>query len=260
MTSWTYGGTALTTYGRVTLFSDSYDFIERRNENILLPFQHGRSFVEKYFEERILSFVIKYQGATFGALETINDSLKQKLSPRTLQTLAQTREDTTVRNVQAIVDRPLQMDLSHGNNIALFVVEFTLPFPFFRLSTEITSNETTINASPKAMVVTNPGTVEERDATIVLTGPLLNTVITNSTNGNTLTYTGTIASPRIVTIQKSGNEWIATNDLGTNVIGNITHTGASTMMVFDPGTNNLSITDGTATTGKVRVRFYAPFI
>lgn len=260
MTTWTFGGTALSNYGRVLLFNDNYDIADRRGGNILLPFQHGQQFAEKYFDERRLTFTIKYQGASYTALETANDSLKALIAPRTQQTLAQTREDTTVRNISAVVNRPLQMDLSNGNRTAFFIVEFTCAFPFFRLSTPVSSNIITVNASPKAWTVTNPGTVEELDAKIVLTGPLSSPVITNSTNGYTLTYSGVIASPRVVTIQKSGKEWIATTDLGVNVIANVTHTGGSTFMKFDVGTNTMSITDSTHTTGTIEAIFNAPFL
>lgn len=257
---WSFGGTALSTYGKVTLINDSYDMPERRGENQLLPFRHGKRFVEKYFDERILTFGIAINAASATTLESTLDDLRKKLSPRTQQTLSWTREDGTIRTALASVNRPLEVDRS-GSKIVLAIIEFVLPFPFFRLSTEIANNETTINANPKAMTVTNPGTVEERDATIVLTGPLLNTVITNSTNGCVLTYTGTIASPRVVTISISATgEVVATDDLGANKIGNLTHSGASAMMVFDVGDNILSIADGTATTGKVRVRFNAPFM
>jgi hypothetical protein len=165
-----------------------------------------------------------------------------------------------VRNAYATVNRPLEVQRV-TNTFARIVVEFTLCQPFFRLSTAITDNTTTIDSDPKAMVVANPGTIEERDATIILTGPLANTVITNSTNGCTLTYTGTIASPRVVTISTaSTGEYVATNDLGANVIGNVSHTGASALMVFNTGNNTLSIADDTHTTGTVQVTFNAPFL
>ena len=259
-TVWTFGGTALTTYGKVNHFNDNYDLPMRRGSDIILPYQPGQMFVPKQFDSRKLLFTIKYQGASYSALETNNDSLKQLLAVRTEQTLSQTREDATVRTIQATVNRPLQIDLSNGNKTAFYVIEFVCAFPYFRLSTAIADNTTTINANPKAMTVTNPGTVDEQDATIIWTGPLSNTVITNSTNGYTLTYTGTIASPRVVTIQKSGREWTATTDLGANVISNISHSGGSSYMRFEAGTNTLSIADSTHSTGTVKVSFNAPFI
>lgn len=260
MTSWTFGGTGLSSFGKVTLLNDYLDLAPRRGENQTVPFRHGRRFVPKYYDERTLVFGIAVIGATAAALETAIDNMKKLFAVKTEQVLAQTMEDTTVRNAYATVNRKLEVQ-RRSNLIALTTVEFVLSNPIFRLSTAIADNTTTINANPKAMTVTNPGTIEERDATIILTGPLSNTVITNSTNGCTLTYTGTIASPRVVTISTAATgEYVATNDLGTNVIGNITHSGASALMVFNTGNNSLSIADDTHTTGTVKVSFYAPFL
>lgn len=260
MTTWIFGGTALSSFGKVTLINDYLDFVERRGENIIVPYQHGRVFVEKYFDERKLSFGIAVVGTSASDLETKMDTMRALFAPRTQQTLAMTREDTTVRNAQATVDKALGVERL-SDKIARVVVDFTMPSPFFRLSTAIADNTTTINANPTAMVFSNPGTVEERNPTITLTGPLSNTVITNSTNGCVLTYTGTIASPRVVTITtNSQGEYIATNDLGTNVIGNITHSGSAALMVLNVGSNTLSIADDTHTTGAVKISFYAPFL
>lgn len=260
MTSWTFGGTALSSFGKVTLLNDYLDIATRRGENQTIPFRHGRRFVQKYYDERILVFGIHVIGATATALEASIDTMKGLFGVKTEQVLAQTMEDATVRNAYATVNRRMEVQ-RRSNLIASTTVEFLLSSPLFRLSTAIADNTTTINASPKAMTVTNPGTIEERDATIILTGPLSNTVITNSTNGCVLTYTGTIASPRVVTISTAATgEYVATDDLGANKITNITHSGASALMVFDKGANSLSITDGTATTGTVKVTFYAPFL
>jgi tail protein len=256
---WSFGGTALTTYGKVTLINDYLDIPERRGENQLIPFRHGKIFVPKYYDERKMVFGIAIQAASALALESTIDALKAKIAPRTEQTLSNIREDGTIRTVPASVETPMQIE-RYGSNKALLTIEFSLAFPLFRLSTAITDNTTTINANPKAMTVTNPGTIEERDATIIMTGPLSNTVMTNSINGCILTYTGTIASPRVVTIQTVNGEYVATTDLGVSVIGNITHAGAAALMVFDVGSNPLSIADGTHTTGTVKVSFNAPYL
>ena len=259
MTSWTFGGTALTSFGKVTLLNDYLDTVEKRGDNITIAFRHGAEFVEKYYGERNMTFGIAITAATATALETVFDNMRKLFSVRTQQVLAMTMEDSTVRNINASVGRIMEVSRLTGT-LAKVVISFSMPRPFWRLSTAIADNTTTIDANPKAMVVTNPGTIEERDATIILTGPLSNTVITNSTNGCTLTYTGTIASPRVVTISTVNGQYVATNDLGTNVIGNVTHSGAPALMVFDTGANTLSIADATHTTGTVKVSFYAPYL
>lgn len=258
--TWTFGGTALTSLGKVTLIDDYLDAPNRRGDNQTIPFRHGAIFAKKYYDQRKLTFGITVITASATALETAFDTMRALFGKQAQQTLEMTREDSSVRNASATVDSSMNVK-RFSDRIARVTVEFTLTSPFFRLSTVIADNTTVIDASPHAMTVTNPGTIEERDATIILTGPLQNTVITNSTNGNTLTYTGTIASPRVVTIStNSTGEYVATNDLAANVIGNITHTGASALMVFNAGGNTLSITDATATTGSVKVSFYAPYL
>jgi hypothetical protein len=248
MTTWSYGGVALSSYGKVTMIDDDLDIAERRGNNIQIPYQHGTSFVKKFYDERKISFGVAIHAATAGALEILLDSLKSSLGLGTLQVLSQTREDSTVKRESAIFLR--------------CVIEFTLPFPFFRLSTSIADNTTIINANPKAMTVTNPGGVEEVHPTIILTGPLQNTVITNSTNGCILTYTGTIASPRIVTISydTTNRNWIASDDLAANKIALLTHSGDGGLFKLDKGVNTLSIADSTHTTGTVKITFKAPYL
>jgi phage-related protein len=260
MTTWTYGGTALSSLGKVTLINDYLDIASRRGDNITIPFRHGSIFTQKYYDQRTLSFGIAVTASSAANLESTFDTMRALFAPMTQQTLAMTLESAAVRNISATVDRPIQVERV-TNTFARVVVEFTCTEPFWRLSTVIADNTTTINASPKAMVVANPGTAIETNPTIILTGPLSNTVITNSTTGSVLTYTGTIASPRVVTIVRSSTgEYTATNDLAANVIANVTHSGTPEFMRLNPGNNSLSIADDTATTGTVKMSFYAPFL
>jgi len=259
MTTFSFGGTDLSTFGNITMIDSYLDIPERRGNNRKIAFRHGTLDVNKYYDEREISFGIAIKENTLSALETKLKAMQLLFSPMQAQTLSITYEDGTTKTVLARVEKQLQV--RRIQTMARVVVDFMMATPFFRLSTAIADNTTTINANPKAMTVTNPGTIEERDATIILTGPLSNTVITNSTNGCVLTYTGTIASPRVVTIStNSTGEYVATNDLGTNVIGNITHSGASALMVFNTGDNTLSIADATHTTGTVKVTFSAPYL
>lgn len=257
---WSYGGTLLSSFGRVTQINDYLDMPERRGENILIPFRDGTRFAQKYYGERKMVFGMAIMAANATALESTMDALRAKLAPRTEQVLSCTREDTTIRTAMASVNAPLQVQ-RRGSKTALIVVEFELTSPFFRLSTAIADNSVTINASPKGMTVTNPGTAPESEATIILTGPLTNVVITNTTTGTILTYMGAIASPRVVTISRSSTgEYVATTDLGVNVLSNVSHSGSSALLTFNPGANTLSITSDVATTGVVRITFNAPFL
>jgi hypothetical protein len=259
--TWTFGGTNLSsTYGNITVLDDSLDIPDARGSNIVIPYKHGTIHVNKYFDERIIAFGIAIAKANSAAIDAAIDSLHTLIGPRQQQVLSHTREDTTVRTALACVEKNLQVKRI-GDRLVRVVVEFTLAQPFFRLSTIIADNTTTINASPKAMVVTNPGTVEERDPVILLSGPLTNVTITNSTNGAILTYTGVIDAGETVTIQTSASgEYTATHSVDGDVIGNVTHSGAPALMVFNIGVNTLSITSSVTTTGTVKASFYAPFL
>ena len=258
MSSWKYGSYDLSSFGVVTLIDDSFDIPERRGRNQVIPFRHGTRYVEKYFDERVLTFGLAITTNTPAELESLMEELQALLAVRGEQTLTRILQNGEIRTAQASVEKPMQVSRPAPWS-AKATVEFTLSFPFFRSSSLIPDNTTTIDADPKAMTVTNPGKVEERDPIITLTGPLQNTVITNSRNGCILTYTGTIASPRVVTIQTVDGEFVATDDLGANKIGNITHQGASALMVIEPGVNTLSIEDDTHTTGTVKISFYPPY-
>ena len=260
MTSFSFGGTTLASIGIVTVIDDYLSTPLRRGSDQQIPFSDGQNFVTKYYDERILSFGITIVQSSAANLESTMETFRKLISPHTQQTLAMTMQSGAVRNIQAIVEKALQVKrITPG--IAQIVVEFVCSSPYWLNSTVIADNTTTINANPTAMTVTNPGTVDCRIPTLILTGPLSNTVITNSTNGLVLTYTGTIASPRVVTIQvNTTGEWKCTDDLSNNLIGNLSHSGDVTLMSFIPGANTLSIADSTHSTGTVKASFYAPYL
>jgi hypothetical protein len=258
MSSWNFRGTALDDLGIVTQVSDSLMMPARRGDNVLIPFLDGRVFVEKQFDQRPMMLGLEIVEDTRTALESKMDVVKALFGKRSLGTLTQTLEDLSVRSCQA--EYAGDLNLTPVSPLCVrMVLEFMMPDPFFR-GVVLFSDTTVIDASPKAYTITNDGTADERNPTIVLTGPLSNTVITNVTNGCVLTYTGTIASPRVVTIRKIGIDYVATDDLGTNVIGNVAHEPYAAFFVVDAGDNDLSVVDGTHTTGSVKVEFYPPYL
>ena len=255
------GSTALTTFGKVTLIDDYLSTPERRGNNQDIPFRHGRVFVQKFYDERVMTFGIAMVGASAAALETSLNTLRALLAPLYQQTLSMVMEDATTRAVSASVDRAMDVDRV-APHIAKVMIEFRLASPFWRLSSAIADNTTIIDASPHAMTVTNPGTVQERDPTITIDGPFSSITILNSTNGVSLTYTGAIGAAENVVIGTLNGEFYATLSAGSaNVIGNVTHSGSTALMVFEVGANTLAITSaGGDNTGTVKASFSAPFL
>lgn len=258
MSSWSFRGTALDTLGIVTLVSDSLNMPKQRGENHLIPLRHGRTHVEKYFDERVLTLGLEIVEVSIEALETKMDTVKALFGSLALGTLEQTLEDNSVRSAQAEFSGDF-----NGNRISpvsmRLVLEFKMPEPFFRSDTQ-TSDTQTINASPKTYTLNNPGTAKETKPKITLTGPLANTEITNTTNGVKVKYNGTITAGHYVVIDVDAEtgEFTAVTDLAANVIGNVTHEGNVALLVLEPGDNSMSVTDDTHTTGTVKIEFYAP--
>jgi phage-related protein len=258
---WSFGGTTLASLGKVTLINDYLDVPERRGNNQVIPYQHGAIFAKKYYDSRVLTFGMAITAASATALETTFDTMRALFAPLTQQILSNTREDGTIRTANATVNKSIQVNRI-TNTLAKVVVEFELADPIFRLSTAIADNTTVIDATPHAMTVTNPGTVEELNPTIVIHGAFTSITITNSTNGASLTYTGAIGTGETVTIGTLNNEYYATLSTGsTNVIGNVTHSGSAALLPLNVGANTLAITnagrDGNST---VKVTFFAPFL
>jgi hypothetical protein len=260
MTTWTYGNTTLTTYGKVTLINDYLSSPARRGNNMVIPFRHGNIFVKKFYDERIMTFGIAVTAASLTALEAVFDAMRAKFAPLTEQVLQATMTDATVREANAIVNGAIQVE-PITSTFAKVVVEFSLARPFFRSNTAIASTIATIDADNHDLVVDNTGTIEERDPTIILTGPLNDVVITNTTNGLTLTWTGDLADAghHVDISTNSTGEYIALLDNSTNEIGNVTHTGDTALMVFNVGVNHLHIHSDVTTTGTVEVTFKPPY-
>jgi phage-related protein len=259
MTTFKFGGTSLTDFGVVTLINDYLDLPQRRGDNQIIPFRHGSVFVPKFYNERKMTFGIAIGEASATDLESTFDDMRALFSPMSQQVLQMTLEDASVREALATVDEPMDVQ-RFGARVAKVVVTFTLTEPFFRSDTLIADNTTTIDSDPKAMTVTNTGTMQERDPVIILTGPLADFGMTNSENGLELNYAPVIDGGDTVTIETVNGEYLATHSVLGNVTGFVTHAGDSCLMAFEPGDNVLSITSSTATTGTVKVSFYPPFI
>jgi len=233
---------------------------EKRGENIQVPFLDGRLLVEKEFEQRSMTLGLEVTRESIEALEAAMDAVKTLFGRRSLGALAQTLENLSVRMAQA--EYTGDLNLSRISPVsARLALDFTLPDPFFYSDTLVTDTHT-IDASPKTYTITNPGSADVRKPKITLTGPLSNPEINNLTNDVSVKYNGTITSGHyvVIDIDAETGEYTAVTDLSANVIGNVTHEGSAALFVLDAGANNLSVTDGTHTTGTVGIEFYPPYL
>lgn len=258
MNIWKFDDVDLSTIGVITLLDDYLDLPNKRGSNQKIPFQDGTEFVEKYYDERVIQMGMTITAADADALETALDTLRALLSSRSQKILSRTLTDTSIQTVLASVEKRLQV-ARPAPWVAKLVIEFELSSPFFSSDT-LSQFTDTINASPFNLTVNNPGTAANDSPIITLAGPLENTLITNTTNGDTLVYTGVIAGGDSVVIARTGGQWTALLNGVTSVIGNVSHSGGASFMTFEVGDNDLVITDDDATSGSVTVEFYPAYM
>lgn len=257
MTTWTYAGIDLETFGHITDLDDYLDTVSKRGGNQTLPFKNGALYVEKYFDETTISVGIAISKDSAIELEQTLDDMKELFSGGEKE-LINTRADGSTRTAMAAVEGKFQTK-RESYKFCRAVVVFKMANPFFRGSVEV--DETVIvDDAVVTLLLDNVGTVFEDAPDIVLEGPLEDVVITNPANGYILQYNAPILSPRVVTITTLEGEFTATDDLGASVIGNVEHTGGPTLMKLETGINDLQITSTVQTTGTVRVHFYPPYL
>jgi hypothetical protein len=266
VTTFKFNTVNLETLGNITVVDGYLDMPEKRGSNITIPYQHGTSFVTKFYDERTIQFGIAVIEASATALETQFATIRALFSTMEPKTLEVTMEDASVRTVLASCEKPLQVKRMSNKN-ARIIVELTLHRPFFRSDTLYTVDSDAIDGTPdpQTLTVVNGGTIEERDPKLILYGPLENPVITKTTPTPDviLTYTGVIDDGETVTIETAATgEYTATHNVYGNVIGNVTHSGSSALMVFEVGTNAVTIHDDNYDGGnaKLTVSFYTPFL
>lgn len=258
MRNWTFRGTLLDEIGTITLVSDSFKLPKRRGENIVIPFRDGRVFVEKMYEQRTLTLGMEIEAVSMEDLEDRIDALKALLGQRSLGLLTYEMDDGSIRQAQA--EHVGDLNLARVAPLwRRLTMDFVLPDTFFRSDT-LFSDSIVIDSSPVAFIFTNPGTADVRNPKTTLTGPLENTEMTHTVSGIKMKYNGAIADGDTVVIDVDPvtGEFTAVHSIDGNVIGNVTHEGSAALMVFNPGENELSITDDVATTGSVAVEFYPP--
>lgn len=257
MSTWAFRGTSLDDIGFVTLVWDSADVAEKRGENVQIPFDNGRVWIAKYFDQRELTLGLEIVKDSIEELEDAVDELKRLIGQRTLGALQQTMANGSIRIAQAEYRGGLS-PVKTSPTASKFTLDFVLPNPFFYSDTLVSVTEV-IDSSPHIVSVTNPGTFEHWNPIITLNGPLKNTTMLN--NGVSLTYNGELAPGDQVIIQRTDTkEYTAVLNGTTNVIGNVDHNGAAPFMVIFLDDNDISVTDEIATTGSVTIQFYPPYL
>lgn len=256
LNTWAFNGVRLASFGALTELDSYLDIPAKRGANIAIPFKHGTEHVDKYFDEKTVDFGLEVIAGNIPDLETKFDALRALLAVKQRKYLSYI-SSAGIRQALAEVVMPITPTRDGDALVAKVVISFLLAEPFFRNVVKTTRGPYTIDASPKALTVNNPGSAEECKSIITLVGPLSHPIITNGTV--VLQYDDDLAGAgNTVTIDCDA--FTAVDETATSVIDKIVHSGDPAFMVLYPGDNSISVTDGTHTTGTIQFDFYAPYL
>jgi phage-related protein len=256
---WTFDGVRLSDFGVVTELDSYLDLPPKRSDNVLIPMRHGKVFVPKYYDSRVLSFGVEMIAGNIPELEDLFDGLKALIGTRAQKVLMNSDINGTSRSSLAEVVSQLGVTRDPDPLVAKVVIDFLLSDPFFRGSV-ISHQTATMDANPYSFTLHNPGTAEECKAILTLNGASDQCVITNTENNVVLEYNDVIAGGESVAVD-CGLDTAVYTPGALNVIGKIVHSGDAPFMVLVPGDNIITIEDIThANLFTVDFDFYPPYL
>lgn len=236
-----------------------------RGNNIQVPFQNGKRWIKKRYEERIVMLPMWVRGLDplTGKLPSGRnenevlyenvDYLSSVFGKLGQYTLKRILPDGTVREAIAEVYRPVTFAKAQ-TGYAKFAVEFMLSDPFFYAPQAV--NETqAVPSLTQEWSHNNPGTAQVTDTVITLTGPMESPKLECLDNGVWLQYQGSIGSGESVIIN---TEDFKCTKGGTNMLSAIKHGGDAYWLMLSSGYNQLRITNGVPG-GSIKLEYYPAF-
>jgi hypothetical protein len=252
---WVFNGHDLTVAGDyfVSILS-GYDLPNKRNGNVLVPLQDGKTHANKYYDERTITLGVTIQGTSATDLKTNIDTLLGYFGGQAQGTLVHTLPDNSTR--QAYAEVVSSLDLQYfGPSYARGTIDFLCSDPYFRSPT-VYSATAAATAGTTLFDVVNSGNGDEHNAVISFSGPSNHPKLEHIANGVWVQYNANIGAGTTVTVDCHAYTAV----MGTaNVINSIVHHGNPSFITFNAGTNHCRLIDA-GTAGTVTVSFYPPFL
>lgn len=267
---WTVDGTSLHTYAYgVEVLSEGIP--PRRGSNFIVPYRHGELWRPKTYGARPLAMAMWVTNEDVNGNLPGSDTAQRAQLRQNVETLKALfapyhRQVTLQRSIrlnaglvtrQGLAECTGTLDFVPEADVAAqvmrFGVEMMMPDPYWYETTD------TITSVPFAGgTVTNAGSARAQYMTIQLNGPLTTPRLTNtSISPNvSVTYNGVIAGGAYVLLDT--NAFTAVTNLGANVIGNVSHSGARSWMELIPGGNTLVFAGSGS--GSAGFTFKAPYL
>lgn len=238
----------------------------KRGENLSIPFLDGKRFVEKRFDERVITLNMWVRGVDTSGKVPAGKTPKQVLEENveTLKALFASpigqvsfkymmKDGTTYR--KAMVEVANVIEFERMGSTAKFSVDLVLADPFF-YAESYTSDKKNLTVTPYSWTHNNPGSAIAKKMEIILTGSLQEPKIENTTAGVWLQYNGTIASGETVTIDTKNFTIMKGTE---NMIAGMTHYGSQEWFMLYSGANSMKVTCNGTPDGSVELKYYAPY-
>jgi hypothetical protein len=270
-------GTSLMTYAyAIQTLTGRERLPVKIGDNIRIPYRNGRIWKPKTYDEQVITLGMWVQGCdvnghvpTAGSRAQLNSNLRalRKLFGPTgrqlqLQRILQyaTGQEThtalgEVASGSAATQNEMDMQFVTPR-FATFTVDIVMADPWWYgppIVTTLSAGTTTI---------AHPGDVEATAMTITFAGPLTNPRLTNQSISPVVNvvYLGSLASGQTVTLDCTA--FTAINQIGTSVIGSVSHAGSLRWMLLEPGNNTMVLDNaagGSVGAGSCTVTYSPPY-
>lgn len=235
-----------------------------RGSNLQVPFQNGKRWIKKRYDERIVMLPMWVRGLDplTGKLpngksenEMLYDNidyLSSVFGKMGQCVLRRILPDETVREAIAEVYRPVSFVKTQTGH-AKFAVEFMLSDPFFYAPQPIIQTQS-ITSMTQEWSHNNPGNAPTTDAIITLSGPMESPKLECLGTAVWLQYQGSIASGESVVVN---TEDFKCTKGSTNMLSAIKHGGDAYWLILESGYNQLRISG--ALGGSVKLEYYPAY-
>ena len=180
--SWEYNGVNLSRHAYdIRALGDPEVIPGKRGENVVIPHRTGRTHVDKFHDERVLTLTMLVKGTPVGSdtgltgenLYNHLETLKTLFAQTGRHTLKVTYPDYSVRQAEVEVVKSVVFE-PQGPYHYGFAVDFVFPDVWWEAATATTVGPTTISATSQAITVNNTGTYQVERAMITITGGVVN--------------------------------------------------------------------------------------
>jgi hypothetical protein len=263
---WYYNGTALQSpYGAwniATMGGSRFGIPVYRGQNIPVPYRAGQNWRAKYPDSRTVTLTMWAEGLGSAAgfpsadqrlgfnnnIQQLRDLFFNNGASGSVQGQLQRNWYWTQNGTPTLVASTAMAEIAgsmdptmNGRTSASFSVDLLLADPYFygAQRTQAITTSGTITAFGEGIVGQGfPSTVSA--FTVACTAAC---TVTNTTLGCSFTLSGVTNSPVTIDVLSQ----TATDSLGNNVIGTISHAGARQWMALSTGANAITVSAGTAT-------------